>query len=245
MRDTFAAYLVDISSGRIQWTLGGRDSSFQFGPGARFEWQHDVQMQPDSTVSVFDDHCCRLTGGGTSVDPTGPSRGLLLRLDQQTHKATLAAQYGERGGFRSEFMGDTQPQANGDVFVGWGSEPYFSEYDRSGKLLFEGELPGPNLSYRATLEPWVGLPLTSPAGAARRAGDRTFVYASWNGATRVASWRVLAGSGAGKPKALSTHPKEGFETAIEVPQGYRSFRLQALDGGGRAIGTSRPFALDS
>ena len=130
MRDTLAAYLVDIASGRIEWTLGGRDSSFKFGPGAEFEWQHDVMLQPDSTVSVFDDHCCRLTGGGTSVDPTGPSRGLVLKLDQQARKATLVAQYGEHGGFRSEYMGDTQPQSNGNVFVGWGSEPYFSEYDK-------------------------------------------------------------------------------------------------------------------
>src|SRR6478752_3180861 len=120
MRDTWAAYLVDIASGRIEWTLGGSDSSFKLGPGARFEWQHDVLLQPDSTVSLFDDHCCRLTGGGTSVDPSGPSRGLVLRLDQQAHKATLAAQYGSHGGFRSEFMGDTRPQPNGDVFVGWG-----------------------------------------------------------------------------------------------------------------------------
>jgi EmrB/QacA subfamily drug resistance transporter len=245
MRDTWAAYLVDIASGRIEWTLGGSDSSFKLGPGARFEWQHDVLLQPDSTVSLFDDHCCRLTGGGTSVDPTGPSRGLVLRLDQQTRDATLAAQYGSDGGFRSEFMGDTRPQANGDVFVGWGSEPYFSEYDHSGKLLFEGELPGPDLSYRATLEQWVGLPVTPPVGAARQADGKTYVYGSWNGATSLASWRVLAGSGAGALKAVATHAKEGFETAIEVPRAYGSFKLQALGADGRVIGSSRPFTLGS
>ena len=46
MRDTWAAYLVDIATGKIQWTLGGRKSSFKFGRGAGFEWQHDVQLQP-------------------------------------------------------------------------------------------------------------------------------------------------------------------------------------------------------
>jgi EmrB/QacA subfamily drug resistance transporter len=245
MRDTWAAYLVDSASGRIQWTLGGSNSSFKFGKGARFEWQHDVSLQPDSTVSVFDDHCCRLTGGGTSVDPTGPSRGLVLKLDQQARTATLAAQYGNNGGFRSEYMGDTQPQPNGDVFVGWGSEPYFSEYDRSGKLLFEAELPGPNLSYRAMLEPWVGLPLSSPVGAVRRTGGSSTAYASWNGATQVVSWRVLGRIGAAHSKVVATHAKDGFETAMAVPQGYSSFTLQALAAGGRVIGTSRPFALGS
>jgi hypothetical protein len=241
MRDTWAAYLVDISSGKIEWTLGGNDSSYKFAPGAAFEWQHDVVLQPDSTVSVFDDHCCRLTGGGTSVDPTGPSRGLVLKLDQQTHEAKLVAQYGERGDFRSEYMGDTQPQPNGNVFVGWGSEPYFSEYDKAGKLLFEGELPGPNVSYRATLEQWVGEPLSSPAGAARQSGGKTYVYASWNGATRLASWRVLGGAAAGSLAPVAAHAKEGFETAIEVPQGERSFKLQALDAKGHVIGSSQPF----
>jgi EmrB/QacA subfamily drug resistance transporter len=245
MRDTWAAYLVDIASGKIQWTLGGSDSSFKFGPGARFEWQHDVSLQGDSTVSVFDDHCCRLTGGGTSVDPTGPSRALVLRLDQQTRKATLVAQYGDRGGFRSEYMGDTQPLSNGDVFVGWGSEPYFSEYDRSGKLLFEGELPGPDLSYRATVEQWVGLPLTPPVGVARRDGAKATVYASWNGATEAVSWRVLGASAGERPVPVARATKSGFETAIPVPHSFSSFTLQALDAKGRVIGASRAFTAGS
>jgi EmrB/QacA subfamily drug resistance transporter len=245
MRDTFAAYLVDIASSRIDWTLGGSSSSFKFAQDARFEWQHDVSLGPDSTVSVFDDHCCRLTGGGTSVDPTGPSRGLVLKLDQQARTARLAGQYGSKGGFRSEYMGDTQPQANGNVFVGWGSEPYFSEYDRSGKLLFEGELPGPNLSYRAMLESWVGKPLTKPLGAARTVDGKTIVYASWNGATELASWRVLDHSDGSAPTVLASHAKEGFETVISVSQARGNLQLQALDANGRVIGTSRAFAAGS
>jgi hypothetical protein len=244
MRDTWAAYLVDVASGKIQWTLGGRSSSFTLGPGAGFEWQHDVRLT-GSTVSLYDDHCCQLTGGGTYVNPTGPSRGLVLKLDQQARTATLAGQYGEKGGFDSDFMGDARPLPNGDVFVGWGSEPYFSEYDRSGKLLFEGELPGPNLTYRATLERWAGLPLSPPVGAVRQTHRGTAVYASWNGATEVVSWRVLAGSGASRLTVVATRAKSGFETVIGVPPSYRSFKVQALDAVGRVIGMSRPFALSS
>ena len=118
---------------------------------------------------MFDDHCCQLTGGGTSVPATGPSRGLVLKLDQSTHVATLVAQYtgSDDNDFESEYMGDTQPLANGNAFVGWGSESYFSEYSRSGQQLLEGNFPGPDLSYRETLDQWVGLPLSAPAGAAR------------------------------------------------------------------------------
>jgi EmrB/QacA subfamily drug resistance transporter len=245
MRNTWAAYMVNLATGNIEWTLGGKHSSFSLGPGAAFQWQHDVRLgvggHTGLTVSMFDDHCCQLTGGGTSVPATGPSRGLVLELDQSTHTATLVAQYSGGGKFETEYMGDTQPLANGNTFVGWGSEPYFSEYSSSGKLLLEGSFPGSDLSYRSTLEQWVGEPLTDPAAAARQVDGSTTVYASWNGATQVVSWRVLAGPGASRMTVVARAPKSGFETAIPVPASYESFQVQALGAGGRAIGASRPF----
>jgi hypothetical protein len=242
MRNTWAAYLVDIDTGRIEWTLGGKHSSFRFGQDASFEWQHDVVLGPNSTVSLFDDHCCQLTGGGTYVSPTAPSRGLILKLDQQSRTATLVAQYRLDGGVDADYMGDTEPLTDGNAFVGWGSEPYFSEFTASGKLLLEAELPGPDLTYRAMLEPWVGEPLTSPAGAARRRGGSTTVYASWNGATQVVSWRVLAGSSPSSQVVVTTAAKAGFETEIGVPAGNQSFEVEALDAAGRVLGTSQRFS---
>jgi len=245
MRNTWAAYLVNVKTGRIEWTLGGKHSSFEFGPGAAFQWQHDVAFgvggHAGLTITMFDDHCCQLTGGGTSVPATGPSRGLILRLDRATRTATLVAQYPGGDQFESEYMGDTQPLANGDTFVGWGSEPYLSEYTRSGRQLLEANFPGSDLSYRSMLEPWVGLPLYAPVGAARRRGARTTVYASWNGATQVVSWRVLAGASASRLSAVASAARSGFQTAIPVRRGYATFELQALAAHGRVIGTSRPF----
>ncbi len=241
MRNTWAAYAVNINTGKIEWTLGGKHSSYKFGPGAAFQWQHNVALGPNSTVTMFDDHCCQLTGGGTSVKATGPSRGLVLKLDPSTQTATLVAEYGAKGGFESEYMGDTQTLAGGKAFVGWGSEPYFSEYGGSGQLLLEGQFPGPDLSYRATLKPWVGLPLSPPVGVARRGAGGTTVYVSWNGATQAVSWRVLGGASAGHTAAVATAAKTGFETAIAVPQSEASFEVQALDAAGNVIGTSRAF----
>jgi len=245
MRNTWAAYLVNATTDKIEWTLGGKKSSFTFGPGAAFQWQHDVAFgvggHSDSTVTMFDDHCCQLTGGGTSVAATGASRGLVLDLNHSARKATLVAQYSGGDKFETEYMGDTQPLANGDTFVGWGSEPYFSEYGPSGQQLMEANFPGPDLSYRETLEPWVGEPLSAPAGAARQADGRTTVYASWNGATQVGSWRVLAGALAGKLRVVASAARSGFETAVPLPASYSSFEIEALDSGGRVIGASRPF----
>ncbi len=242
MRNTWGAYLVDSASGRIIWTLGGKNSSFKFGPGAGFQWQHDVRLQSDSTVTLYDDHCCQLTGGGTYVAATGASRGLVLKLDQQTRTASMLAQYSRGASFDADYMGDTQPLPNGNVFIGWGSEPYFSEFSPSGKLLLEGELPGPDLTYRATLDQWTGLPLDPPAGAALSSGAASTVYASWNGATQVVSWRVLAGPSPDKLTVVAGAARSGFETAIPVSGSHSRYEVQAVGAGGRVLGTSRVFA---
>jgi EmrB/QacA subfamily drug resistance transporter len=245
MRDTWAAYLVDIKTGQIQWILGGKHSSFKLGPGADFQWQHDVVLQPGGVVTMFDDHCCQLTGGGTYVPATQASRALVLKLDQKTHTATLAAHYGDSFGLNSDYMGDTQPLGNGNVFVGWGSARYFTEFSHSGTPLLDGVLPGPDLSYRAMLEQWVGRPLYPPLGAARVSGAKTTVYASWNGATQVASWRVLAGPSATALAVVANRAKSGFETAVPLLGDYKSFKVEALSAGHRVLGTSRAFAARS
>jgi EmrB/QacA subfamily drug resistance transporter len=243
MRDTWAAYMVDVKSGRIEWTLGGKRSSFGFGPGASFEWQHDVELGPGSLVSMFDDHCCQVRGADTWLPATGPSRGLVLKLDLRRHKATLVAQYGSQHAFGdTSYMGNAQRLANGNVLIGWGSQPYFSEYSASGKLLMKAKFPDPDITYRVNQAWWVGLPLYPPSGAARREGDKTTVYASWNGATRVASWRVLAGA-AGRVQAVATVARSGFETAIPVSEAAGKFVVEALDSHGRVIGTSRSFSV--
>jgi EmrB/QacA subfamily drug resistance transporter len=242
MRDTWAVYLVNIQTGAIEWTLGGRDSSFKFGAGAEFRWQHDVEKHPDGTVSMFDDHCCQLTGGGEYVGASAPSRALVLRLDQAAHTATLVSQFGRELGRESEYMGSTEPLPDGAVFIGWGSEPYLSEYSSSGQLLLEGELPGPDLSYRAELHPWVGLPLTDPSAAARTTGTGATVYASWNGSTETTSWRVLAGSSDGRLSPVASAARTGFETAIPVSGSHQSYEVQALDAAGRILGSSRTFS---
>src|SRR5258708_33053261 len=91
MRDTWAVYLVDVGTGRIEWTLGGRHSSFKFGPGAGFEWQHDARLAPGGTFSVFDDHCCPLTGAGTVLAAKATCRGLIPKTAAPLLTARLCA----------------------------------------------------------------------------------------------------------------------------------------------------------
>jgi hypothetical protein len=181
MRNTWAAYKVAIATGRIDWTVGGKRSSFTFGSAAEFRWQHNVNVYPGTPlVTLFDDHCCR----SSHVLPRVPSRGLVLKLNPATRTATLAAQYTHGPTFHSEYMGNMEPLPGGNEFVGWRSQPRFSEFTASGQMLLDAVLPDPDITYRAIVEPWVGLPLYPPNGAAEQCDGRTIVYASWNGATK-------------------------------------------------------------
>ena len=212
-------------------------------PSVRFEWQHDVVLLEGSQVSLFDDECCQITGAGTYLAPAGASRGLVLKLNVANRTVSLVAQYKHDNG-SAAYMGSTQLLSNGNVFIGWGDLPYFSEYSKTGKLLLDAILPGPDLSYRAIQIPhWVGLPTYPPAGAVRDVNGKTVVYASWNGATRVVAWKVLAGPSSARLSLVASSAKSGFETSISVRADAKVFKLEALDATGHVIGTSVPFRL--
>src|SRR5262249_3365629 len=149
-------------------------------------------------------------------------------------------QYLHGRSFDAAYMGNLQVLPNGNVFVGWGAQPYFSEYTKDGRLVLDGVLPSPDLSYRATLDQWVGLPLDRPRAAARRVAGGTTVYASWNGATNVAARRVLAGADRGHLRAATADARSGFETELRVPGRQTLFAVEALDAVGAVLGTSRP-----
>ncbi|MGH2871952.1 MAG: arylsulfotransferase family protein, partial [Solirubrobacteraceae bacterium] len=42
-RNAWAAYDVSQQTGAVNWTLGGKDSSFKMGPRTQFAFQHDVR----------------------------------------------------------------------------------------------------------------------------------------------------------------------------------------------------------
>jgi hypothetical protein len=243
IRNTWSAYLVSVPSGKIVWTLSGNPklSSFSMPAKARFHWQHHVELHPGNVISIYDDACCATLAKG--IGPaSGPSRGLILKLDMTKRTASFVAQYTHGAHFDSVFLGSTQQLPGGNVLVGWGSLPYFSEFSKSGKMLLDVVWPGPDLSYRALFAPhWVGLPLYPPSGAASRNGKT--VYASWNGATRVSAWRVLSGSSSSKVKtvAVSRASRTGFETAIKVSKTAGWYSVQALDSSGHVLGTSKAF----
>jgi uncharacterized membrane protein YgcG len=130
------------------------------------------------------------------------------------------------------------------MVVGWGSKPYFSEFSKTGRLLLDAVFPTPDLTYRVLVSNWVGKPFFPPSGAARNKGGKSTVYASWDGATQVARWRVLAGTDAKHLVTVATQSKNGFETAIALSKKYSTYKVQALDSRGHVLpnGTSKAFS---
>jgi hypothetical protein len=68
--------------------------------------------------------------------------------------ATLVASDAQPEGLSAASQGNVQTLGHGDLFVGWGILPYFSEFSRSGQLLLNAELPAGVNTYRAYRLPW-------------------------------------------------------------------------------------------
>lgn len=229
-RNTWALYKVGRTTGRIEWRLGGKKSDFSMGRGSRFAWQHDARWHADGSISVFDDE------GTPYVGPR--ARGLILDVDEKTMHVSLKRVFDHPGRkLRVGSQGSVQVLANGDVMVGWGSEPYFTEFRYDGSLVLDGKYAR-GTSYRAYRFEWHGTPTEPPAAAVERTATGLAVYASWNGATDVASWQALGGSSPTRLGVLGTEVRTGFETAIAVNGAAAWFKARALDASGAALGES-------
>lgn len=235
-RNTSAVYKVARPGGEVTWRLGGKQSSFQMGPGATFWWQHHVRPQGANVLSIFDD--------GASPAKEAQSRAILLDLDTTAMRATLTQAYTHPAGLLAANQGSMQVLPDGRVLVGWGNLPYFSEFAADGTRLLDGQFPVGDQSYRAFTGDWTGHPADKPAAAAHPnpAGGST-VYASWNGATQLDSWTVCAGSTAAGLKQVGSQEHTGFETAITVNTAGPYFAVTAHDADGHVLGRSATVRL--
>lgn len=240
MRNTHAIYKVNPTTGAILWTLGGKSSTFTMGDRTRFAFQHDARFLPNGQISMFDNNCC---GNPRAAVPEPvyekQSRGLVLKLEAQARTAAFVHDqtlYDLVAGTQANY----RLLPNGNRFIGWGQQPFISEHSKAGRLLLSLRFPDPGSSYRAYRYRWKGRPTGRPAIAARPTGSRTRVYASWNGATEVAGYRVLAGPTSRRLRVVAKRVRrQGFETSKLVRSAGPIFRVQALSSKGRVLGTSR------
>ncbi|HTU97616.1 MAG TPA: arylsulfotransferase family protein [Solirubrobacteraceae bacterium] len=230
-RDTWAVYNVSHQTGAIVWTLGGKSSSFKMGPNASFAFQHDARLVSPTLMTVFDD-------GGGPPDVHKQSRGLTLRLDTTHMTASVVVQDNHSPSVLARYEGSDQLLHNGDSLVGFGSEPWVTEFNSAGKTVFDGRFVDANQSYRAYRYPWTGTPSTLPALGTRTSNGKTTVYASWNGSTQLARWQVLGGSSASKLSVVASAGKSAFETPIALRHQSTYVAVRALDSHGHVLATS-------
>jgi hypothetical protein len=155
-RNTWTVYNVDRQTGQINWKLGGKDSSFTLraAPGQQldaageiFAWQHDPEALGRGRYTVFDNDST-----GTPLFPS--SRAVTVQLDTASHTATLVSSVDQPEGLVAPSQGNAQTTRDGNLFVGWGALPYFAEFSRTGRLLFDARFPDGVNSYRAYRLPW-------------------------------------------------------------------------------------------
>jgi len=238
-RETSTVYKIERKSGEIIWRLGGKKSDFEMGPGATFAFQHDARRLPDGTISIFDNGSLIFENG--TPEAVEESRAIVLDLDEERMRASLVSQYTHPEKQYADAAGNTQVLENGNVFVGWGRALAISEFSEDGKLLFDLRLPPQNRSYRAFRFEWSGMPSDRPSALAERTSEEEVrLYTSWNGATEVESWEVLAGGHPAKLEALGSIPRDGFETAMVVRSTEPYVAVRAKDRSGRVLGTSEP-----
>ncbi|HZQ16290.1 MAG TPA: arylsulfotransferase family protein [Gaiellaceae bacterium] len=229
-RNTAAIYKLDRRTGEIIWRLGGRRSDFQVDPEAGFFYQHDARTHPDGTLTVFDN------GTGEAAHP---ARGLHLSLDLAARRCSLLRAFPHPTPLLSNSMGNAQLLADGGMMVGFGDQPYTTEFGPAGDVRFDARFDGGAWNYRAYREPWVGLPDSTPVAAVTRSGRDAVLHVSWNGSTETVYWRVNAGRTRATLRPVKTVRKTGFETSIRLDGVPLAVTVTALDARRRALATSR------
>jgi Arylsulfotransferase (ASST) len=230
-RNTWTVYELNEHTGQVVARAGGKHSTLKMGSGTLTAYQHDATLLPNGTISIFDN------GGVPMVHPQ--SRAIVVALNAHAGTETLLAEYEHPSALKAGSQGNVQELADGNLFTGWGAEPWFSEFSATGQLLFDARMPPGDQSYRGYRFEWSGAPGGAPAiaASAQKTGPVT-VYASWNGATGVSSWRVLAGPSTKQLAAVATAPESGFETTIATPAAAAYVEVQALSASGAVLGTS-------
>jgi hypothetical protein len=236
-RNTWTIYDVNMHTGAFIWRIGGKFPSFKRAPGTFFYWQHDARWEPGGLVSVFDN--------GSDPTEEKQSRGLLLDPNTATKTVTLVKQFtNPKATLLASSQGDLLPLSGGNWLMGYGGLPNFTEYSSSGAVLFDATLGLRVQDFRTFLAPWSGEPKTLPAVAAQASGSgATTVEASWNGATQVAAWKVLAGASTSAMSPAATAPRSGFETAIPLHASPAYVAVVALGASGQTLAISKPIAI--
>ncbi|KAI0973627.1 Arylsulfotransferase-domain-containing protein [Xylaria arbuscula] len=274
-RHTHAIYLINGTTGAVIWTLGGKSNDFTelppysnnstrpfSNPVLSMSWQHHARFYcgNENEITLFDNHVLDYNGVNCEREC---SRGIHFRINATSEPRTvrLLNEYLHPNGMLSQSQGSVEVLDDGNVFVGWGRNPSFTEHTPDGETVLSVQFsPWRSVAtadqgldnYRAFRMDWKATPYWPPDIKVIRGGGNgtDIAYVSWNGATEVKYWVLLASDSAwdldGAEKVVARLPRAGFETVLPVgPVRYQYVRAVALDANQTVIGTTDICSTDT
>ena len=267
-RHTHTIYCIDRSNGDIIWRMGGKSSDFAIEQRAKFAWQHHVRKRANGAFSIFDNHSRSSKSSdksrGILVNVDEQARTVTLQKAFSADLLSIAMGSMDLLDNGNWILGwGTQPvvtehRPDGKVVLrvdGLGT----GSYRAFRQAWVAAPLSVPDVAVRNSdnsdevESSGTGSSGTGSSGAgssgtgSKRTGSRgtgsmsdagMIVYASWNGATEVRSWRILTGDAEGSLREASVVVRNGFETAAKVRRA-RYAAVEALDIGGNVLATSK------
>ena len=187
MRNTWAAYQMhqDRQRRSRHWSASSRASSSRRAP----------RSSGSTTCS-----CTRATWSACSTTLAAHRR---RSAAERSHtRAGAEAQHhgqdGHAGGpvharqeVKRRVPGQHRLLPNGNVAIGWGSQPFFSELSNTGKVLLDVAFLNPDANYRTDVQR-IRRALARAQRRRLKGNHGAPVFANWNGATQLAAWRALA-----------------------------------------------------
>ena len=256
-RHMWALYDINPKVGDVNWTLGGKQSTFSVAPDATFACAARTRVHP-----LERDPALRRRSRVPYPPAASQSRALWIRLDYATHTVSLVKQIIQPASQpESTAQGSVQTLPDGDVIVGWGSAGTFSEYNSAGQQLLQGTLPPPDgtttlptgqvvpnswSAYRGSKSNGTG-----PSNATGRSGAEqlTRPLDGLGRLERSQPDRKLGRARRTEPAAanpVATAPWNGLITPISITGSNINYvRVVALSNTGRELGISQPVLLGS
>lgn len=268
IRHTFCILLIDGDTGEIIWQMGGKRNDFEelpalnesesIQPVLSMSWQHHARFVPgtnETQMTLFDNHG-KVTNHGECKALC--SRGLHIAVDDSVSPPTVQfiREFRHPAQLQAQSQGSMQPLSPsadglGNVFIGWGRCPSFTEHNALGETVMDvqfspwhsDQIPDALDNYRAYKMDWSANPWWDPAIAPRKnEHGELVVYVSWNGATEVAFWVVRGTHNAvqgHKDDVLAVSSRTGFETKLTIGEtSWRYLRAEAVDKNGEVLRTT-------
>ncbi|KAJ5147072.1 hypothetical protein N7526_000424 [Penicillium atrosanguineum] len=239
-RHTCAIYKISGRDGSVIWRLHGSNPTFR-NINFSFSQQHDARwLYENATHTVLSLY----NNGYNGYNQTHSySAGMIILIDHVDNTALQIRDYKPRiNDLISSSQGNLQRLPNKNAFIGWGNNPFVSEHDEEGNLLLWASFAQDTvMNYRAQKFEWDGNPTDSPAlwvySRTSEPYSPTSFYVSWNGATRVQSWRFYGAHNMTGPYVfLDQVNKTGFETEYPHTSFYLWTRAEAVDSKGAVLG---------